>query len=107
MTHTIEHPPAAALKAPPATDARAQARYPVALPITMEGEEGQTLDLSAQGILFESTARPAVGTHVCLAILYQVGGADSRIDCDGEVVRVECHENMCNIAVRLRRPLYR
>ncbi len=107
MTHPIEHPPAVAVKPPPPVESRAQARYAVALPITMEGEEGQTLDLSAQGILFESAARPAVGTHVCLAILYQVGGTDSRIDCDGEVVRVECHENVCNIAVRLRQPLYR
>lgn len=91
----------------PSTELRAQERYPVALPITMEGEEGQTLDLSAQGILFESTARPAVGSHVCLAIHYQVGGAPRSIDCDGEVVRVECHGDTCNIAVRLRRPLYR
>lgn len=91
----------------PATELRAQARYPIALPITMEGEEGQTLDLSAQGILFESAARPAVGSRVSLAIRYQVGDSSQRIDCDGEVVRVECRGGSCNIAVRLHRPLYR
>ena len=92
---------------PPPTELRAQARYAVALPITLEGEEGQTLDLSAQGILFESSVQPAVGTHVCLAIRYQVGDTPLSIDCDGEVVRVERRGSACNIAVRLRRPLYR
>lgn len=91
----------------PPTDLRAQRRYPVALPITMEGEEGQTLDLSAQGILLESAARPAVGSHVSMSIEYRVGEAQWSIQCDGEVVRVESHGDACNIAVRLRRPLYR
>ncbi len=111
MTHVTELPPPAPAEPAPAesraTESRAQARYPAAIPIPMGGEEGQVLDLSAQGLLFESAARPAVGTQVFLAIHYQDGDTASRIACDGEVVRVECRESTCNIAVRLRRPLYR
>lgn len=89
------------------TELRAQERYPVALPITMEGEDGQTLDLSAQGVLFESPVRPAVGSLVTLAIQYQAGDIPLSIDCDGEVVRVERRGSVFNVAVRLRQPLYR
>lgn len=87
---------------------RADERYDLALPITINGEEGQTLDLSAHGILFESTARPALGSVVSLALTYRTSGeADWHIECEGEVVRVECYGESCNIAVRLRSPLFR
>ncbi len=107
MPPTIAAPGPQPINPRPLTESRALARYPVALPITLEGEEGQTLDLSAQGVLFESAARPEVGSHVSLAIHYQVGDTPLVLDCDGEVVRVECHGSACNIAVRLRRPLFR
>lgn len=95
------------MKPPEHAELRADPRYALALPITMEGEEGQTLDLSAHGILFESTARPEVGSRVSLALSSHGGETNWRIDCDGEVVRVESHGQACNIAVRLRQPLFR
>lgn len=91
----------------PHPEHRADRRYGLALPITLEGEEGQTLDLSAHGILLETSVRPEVGARVSLALHYRAGSSDCRLTCEGEVVRVEPHGATCNIAVRLDRPLFR
>ncbi len=92
---------------PAAADQRTRQRYALALPITMEGEEGLTHDLSADGILFEARRRPALGARVALSLQYRADDAECRLRCDGEVVRVERHGDGFNIAVKLSRPLFR
>ena len=86
---------------------RAAQRFAVALPITMEGEEGGfTHELSAGGVLFEWSSPPEVGAHVSLSLEYEVDGVEFQVPCDGRVVRVERHGDNYNVAVRLRRPLF-
>lgn len=90
----------------PQADQRADERYAMALPITMEGEEGATHDLSAGGILFESPSQAEVGAQVALSLEYRRNGVEHRLACEGEVVRVERHGDGYNIAVRLHAPLF-
>jgi hypothetical protein len=85
---------------------RSADRYGLVLPITMEGEEGSTHDLSATGVLVETDTAPAVGTRVELTLQYPWRGREHQLDCAGEVVRVERHGDSFNIAVRLARPLF-
>lgn len=85
---------------------RSADRYGLVLPITMEGEEGSTQDLSATGVLVESDTAPSVGSKVELTLQYPWRGRQHQLACGGEVVRVERHGDSFNIAVRLSQPLF-
>jgi hypothetical protein len=85
---------------------RSADRFGLVLPITMEGEEGSTHDLSATGVLLESPSAQDVGQHVALKLQYRARGQDRQIECSGEVVRVERAGDSFNIAVRLFQPLF-
>ncbi len=85
---------------------RAAERFGLALPITMEGEECASHDISATGVLLECPAAPELGATVSLTLQYRAEGQDFSLDCLGEVVRVERHGENYNIAVRLSEPLF-
>ena len=85
---------------------RAAERFGLALPITMEGEECASHDISATGVLLECPAAPELGATVSLALQYRAEGQDFSLGCRGEVVRVERHGDNYNIAVRLSQPLF-
>jgi hypothetical protein len=86
---------------------RSADRFGLALPITMEGEECAIHDISATGVLLESTQAPELGAQVALTLQYQAEGRPFALDCSGQVVRVERHGENYNIAVRLNQPLFR
>ncbi len=90
----------------PSTERRAAERFAVALPITMEGEEAATHDLSEHGILLKTATHTEVGAQVALSLQYRQQGIEHQLACAGEVVRVECHGEGYNIAVRLHAPLF-
>lgn len=90
----------------PVSDKRLAERFGVALPITMEGEEGATHDLSDTGLLVEVSNAPDVGAQVNLNLEHMVHGRDFNLACRGKVVRVERHGDNFNIAVRLSQPLF-
>ena len=85
---------------------RSADRFGLVLPITMEGEEGSTHDLSATGMLLEAGSAPAVGSRVSLSLQYRRHGREHELACSGEVVRVEQHGDTYNVAVRLSEPLF-
>jgi hypothetical protein len=85
---------------------RSAQRFGLALPITMEGEDCSSHDISATGLLVESPAAPAVGAQVSLTLQYRGQDEEMQLDCEGQVVRVERHGDSFNIAVRLSRPLF-
>ena len=84
-------------------------RFGIALPVTMDGgeSEGETLDISETGILYETSAesRPKVGAKVAMTLEYSVDGQDYRMRCEAEVVRVERVGSRVNVATRLLSPL--
>lgn len=85
---------------------RSADRFGVVLPITMEGEEGTTHDVSDTGVLVELGTAPAVGSEVGLTLQYRASGKNHQIACSGHVVRVEPHGDSFNIAVQLSKPLF-
>ena len=89
------------------SDHRTAERFAMSLPITLEGEEGVTLDLSANGILLETAVSPAVGSRVSLDLRYDTGDVPCHLHCEGEVVRVLPPGEVFNVAVRLVEPLFR
>ena len=88
-------------------DQRSGDRFGIALPVTMEDGEGETLDISETGILFETVARsqPQVGARIALTLEYSMDGHDYRTRCEAEVVRVERVGGKVNVATRLLSPL--
>ncbi|MFC5497567.1 PilZ domain-containing protein [Caenimonas terrae] len=95
-----------------ATDAvlihpRSGDRFGIALAVTMDDGEGETLDISETGILYETSveSQPQVGAKVAMTLEYSVDGHDYRTRCEAEVVRVERVGNRVNVATRLLSPL--
>ena len=89
-------------------DQRSGARFGIALPITMEEGEGETLDISETGILFEtgSASQPQVGAKISMTLEYSMDGHDYQTRCEAEVVRVERVGAVVNVATRLLTPLH-
>ena len=82
-------------------------RFGIALPITMDDGEGETLDISETGILFETAAasQPQVGARIALTLEYTMDGQAYHARCEAEVVRVEQVGSRVNVATRLLSPL--
>ena len=72
-------------------DQRSGDRFGIAMPITMDGVEGATLDVSDTGILFEIAAQsqPQVGSRIVLQLAYTMDGKEFQTRCEAEVVRVD------------------
>lgn len=87
-------------------DQRSSDRFGIALPITMEGGEGQTHDISESGILFETQCAPEVGARINMTLQYSIDGHDYQLGCEVEVVRVERIGDKVNVAGRLLAPLF-
>ena len=88
-------------------DHRRGDRFGIALPVTMDGGEGETLDISETGILFETAAasQPKVGSRIAMTLEYTLDGQEYHTKYDVEVVRVEQVGNRVNVATRLLSPL--
>ena len=85
---------------------RSAKRFALALPITLEGREGVTHDLSATGIFFEAARSPGLGARIDLTVRYVVDGHEFSVGCHGVVVRVERHGDTFNVAVQLGSELF-
>ena len=72
-----------------AADQRAAPRFGVGMPYTVDGHEGQTRDLSATGLSFDSDIDYPVGSLVDLVLRYGLDGHNFPMACQVEVVRVE------------------
>ena len=90
------------------SDQRSGDRFGIALPITMEDGEGETLDISETGILFETAAasQPQVGARIFMTLDYSMDGHDYQTRCEAQVVRVQRVGSVVNVATRLLTPLH-
>lgn len=88
------------------TDQRSCDRFGIALPITMEGGEGETHDISETGIYFETGSEPAVGARIEMTLQYVMDGHEYQTRCEVEVVRVKRVGDKVNVAGRLLSPLF-
>ena len=87
-------------------DQRDTDRFGVGLPFTLDGVTGQTRDLSATGVSFESLTERAVGSIVKLQLHYGLDGHNFPMDCEAEVVRVTPEIGGFLIAARLLKPFF-
>ena len=87
-------------------DQRAAARFDTAMPVRMEDGAGQTHNISAQGIYFETDVEQRIGSLVNFTVEYTLYGQKHRLLCEGKVIRVEPHGSRVGVAARLVSPFF-
>lgn len=80
--------------------ARAE-RVQAALPITLDNHSGKTRDISATGIYFEMPVEKELGSQVNFVIDLDTPGGALKMQCMGEVVRVQNADGKSCIAVKI------
>jgi hypothetical protein len=88
------------------TDQRAAPRFGVGMPYTVDGREGQTRDLSATGLSFDSDTEYPLGALVDLTLRYGLDGHNFPLQCKVEIVRVEPFGRRFTIAAKLCEPFF-
>ena len=89
-----------------ASDQRTAVRFDASLPVALEGATGETHNISAQGVYFETDVEPRTGALVNFFIEYRLYGRTHRLLCEGKVVRVEPRGGRVGVAARLVAPLF-
>ena len=64
-------------------------RVPATMPIRLNGSQGVTKDISATGVFFEFDEHQEVGSRITFQIDFETPGGVLKLNCDGEIVRVE------------------
>ena len=96
----------AASTIPSASDQRTAVRFDATMPVRIEGCGGETHNISAQGIYFETDLPQVAGALVNFTIEYQLYGRTYRLQCEGKVVRVEAQGERLGVAARLLAPFF-
>ncbi|QWD61801.1 PilZ domain-containing protein [Polynucleobacter sp. MWH-UH25E] len=76
-------------------------RVQAALPITLGEHFGKTRDISATGIYFEMPVEKELGSQVDFVIDLDTPGGALKMQCIGEVVRVQNADGKFGIAVKI------
>ncbi len=79
----------------PFTERRQATRYRVALPVELEEGIGQTRDVSALGVFFETDQSLSPGASVHVSLVF---GSGLRVHCEGQVVRVQPLQGRVGVA---------
>jgi len=74
-------------------------RYRFDASIAVNDATGRTIDVSANGMLFETEQKLTPGERVALVFPLEHSGPGARVTCDAEVVRVEPRGAVYGIAV--------
>ena len=85
---------------------RVTERFDASLPVTVAGVPGETHNISAHGVYFETDALQRVGTLVNFTVEYTLLGRKHRLLCEGKVLRVEKQGNRVGVAARLVAPFF-
>jgi hypothetical protein len=84
-----------------ARDRRGAERFVAAMPVSVNGLEGTTNDLSATGLSFLADRSYEPGEHIQVVIEYLLDGHKYPLECDAEVVRVDRVAEGYRIGARL------
>jgi hypothetical protein len=76
------------------------------MPVRIEGAGGQTHNISAHGVYFETDVHQRVGELVNFTVEFTLYGRKHRLLCEGKVVRVERHGERIGVAARLVAPFF-
>jgi len=77
---------------------RLMPRYRIDAAIRINDGLGCTINLSANGVFFETPRPFAPGDHVALVFPFEHSGSGTVVTCDAEVVRVESRGNFFGVA---------
>jgi len=80
-------------------------RYPLELPIEVDGATGRTRDFSSSGVFFETDRALAPGAPIefSLVVGHVSSGGPLRLDCEGRVVRTAPRDGQLGVAVAITR----
>jgi hypothetical protein len=87
-------------------DQRVAERFEATLPVTVGGSPGETHNISAHGVYFETDARQQLGALLNFTVEYTLHGRKHRLLCEGKVVRVEEQGGRVGVATRLVAPFF-
>jgi hypothetical protein len=76
-------------------------RYVAAMPVTINGRDGVTQDLSSTGLSFVAERPYEIGSRVEVLVEYLLDGHQYPLQCQAEVVRVESCDEGFTIGARL------
>jgi hypothetical protein len=97
MTHHTDSTP---------QDQRNAVRFDTSMPVHLSGSAGETVNISAQGVYFETDVQQRVGSLVNFTVEFTLYGQKHRLLCEGKVVRVEAQGGRIGIAARLVAPFF-
>lgn len=78
---------------------RSSTRYAVRVPVSFDGGEGATRDVSTCGVLFETTATVVIGQRLDLILTF--GDHSLRLKASGRVVRIVASDHATAVAIEL------
>jgi hypothetical protein len=94
------------MESPAAQDQRSAVRFDKTMPVRIDGAHGETLNISAHGVYFETDIPQQPGALVNFTVEFQMRGRTHRILCEGKVVRVEQQGTRIGVAARLVAPFF-
>jgi hypothetical protein len=87
-------------------DQRSAPRFDANLPIHIGRGDGETHNISAHGVCFETDEQQRVGELVNFTVEFQLQGRLHRLLCEGKVVRVDREGGRVRVATRLLAPIF-
>jgi hypothetical protein len=76
------------------------------MPVRIDGIAGETHNISAHGVYFETDVQQRVGALVNFTLEFTLYGRRHRLLCEGKVVRVERNGGRIGVAARLVAPFF-
>ena len=95
--------------APRFRERRRAIRFPIVIPVELEGGTGVTRDVSLSGVFFETDQFHVLGEPIRLTLVLQRVSPDHpvRLQCEGRVVRVERRQLQLGVGVAVAIESYR
>jgi hypothetical protein len=87
-------------------DQRATARFDTSMPVQIDGRPGETLNISAHGVYFETDVQQRPGSLVNITLEFTLYGQRHQLLCEGKVMRVEDLGDRVGVAARLVAPFF-
>ena len=80
---------------------RREKRVAASLPVILARASGLTRDVSASGVFFETDTQFAQGSRIDITVKLTSPAGRMRLECQGEIVRVEQHGTRMGVAVKI------
>jgi hypothetical protein len=82
-------------------DRRTEERVHVSLPVNRDGKIDLTRDISTKGVYFEANETFTLGDRIDFEIEFSNRGGMLKLNCHGEIVRLDDRNGKVGVAVRI------